>query len=225
MIGIAQGNVDQAVFTAYGGNLFGKDIIPQLLNDMTVLGYDYSEYNKIHETILTEEDGRIVERKVKESSDSCYWRDVGTIDEYFKANMDLVSITPKLNLYGKEWPFFSIDNHLGPAKVINPEQIGSIKSAIISEGSFLSDVIGSDLVISPSVYIEKSNLNQVICFSNCHIRNCHIQRTIIDKNVELEDTEIGFNKETDRNNGIYIDKSSGIRVVQKKYCRTRKLKP
>jgi ADP-glucose pyrophosphorylase len=65
----------------------------------------------------------------------------------------------------------------------------------------------------------------VICFSNCHIRNCKIQHTIIDKNVELEDSEIGFDEETDRNNGIYIDKSSGVRVVQKKYCRKRKLKP
>jgi glucose-1-phosphate adenylyltransferase len=209
----------------YEGNLFGRDIIPQLLKEMTVLGYDYSDNNKINETILTEVDGRIVEKKVKESSDSCYWRDVGTIDEYFKANMDLVSITPKLNLYGKEWPFFSIDNHLGPAKVINPNQRGCVESVIISEGSFLSDVIGKDLVISPSVYIEKSELNQVICFSNCRIRNCKIQHTIIDKNVELEDSEIGFDEETDRNNGIYIDKSSGVRVVQKKYCRKRKLKP
>ncbi len=209
----------------YEGNLFGRDIIPRLLNGMTVLGYDYSEYNKIHETILTEEDGRMIEKKVQESSDSCYWRDVGTIDEYFKANMDLVSITPKLNLYGREWPFFSIDNNLGPAKVINPERRSGVESAIISEGSFLSDVEGKDIVISPSVYIEKSNLNQVICFSNCNIRNCHIQRTIIDKNVELRDMEIGFDEEADRNNGIYIDKSSGIRIVQKKYRRTRELKP
>ncbi|MBB6480553.1 sugar phosphate nucleotidyltransferase [Spirochaeta isovalerica] len=199
------------------GNLFGRDIIPKILKDKKILGYDYHSNNHIPEIIIKRDGNRMFEEFVDSSPDSLYWRDVGTIEEYFEANMDLVSITPKFNLYGKEWPFFSIHNNFGPAKIINPENRSGVESAVICEGSFLSDVTGSNLVISSLVFIEKSSLSQVIVFNNTKITNCRIQRAIIDKHVVLNNMEIGFNDEADRAAGIYIDGDSGIRVVPKGY--------
>ena len=199
------------------GDLFGKDIIPQLLSDFKVLGYDYHEHNHIPEIIISREGGRMKEVSVESSPDSNYWRDVGTIGEYFEANMDLVSVSPKFNLYGREWPFFTIQTNLGPAKIIDPGNKGRVESAIISEGSFLSDVQGKDLVISPLVFIESSFLEQVIVFSEVKIENCRIRRTIIDKHVHLRDLEIGYNEEADRNLGFHVDPETGIRVVPKGY--------
>ncbi len=196
------------------GDLFGKNLLPELLQDYKVLAYDYCRHNHIPEIVLAEQEGQLKEVRENSSRDSCYWRDVGTIGEYFRANMDLVSTFPKFNLYNREWPFFSMNNHQGPAKVINPNGKGLVESAIICEGSFLSDVRGKDLVISPSVYISNSDLDQVICFNRCIIKDCRIKRTIIDKNVNIQGLEIGFDEEADRARGIYIDPDSGVRVIR-----------
>ena len=199
------------------GNLFGKDIIPKMLKSNKILGYDYYHNNHIQEIIIKRDRDRMFEESVESSPDSRYWRDVGTIGEYFEANMDLVSVTPKFNLYGKEWPFFSVQNNFGPAKIINPGNKSAVESTIICEGSFLSDVNGNNLVISSLVFIERSTLAQVIVFNDTKITNCRIQRTIIDKHVVINDMEIGFNEDTDRAAGIHIDQESGIRVVPKGY--------
>ncbi|MBN2659410.1 MAG: hypothetical protein JXR86_20305 [Spirochaetales bacterium] len=197
------------------GNLFGRDIIPKILKKNKILGYDYYHNNHIPEIIIKRDGNRMFEDFVDSSPDSRYWRDVGTIGEYFEANMDLVSITPRFNLYGREWPFFSINNNYGPAKIINPCNSSSVESAVICEGSFLSDVTGSNLVISSLVFIERSTLSEVIVFNDTKITNCRIQRAIIDKHVVLNDMEIGFNDDADRSAGIHIDPDSGIRVVPK----------
>jgi len=199
------------------GDLFGQDLIPQLLSGSRILGYDYHRHNNISEIIISRREGRMYEEAVDSSPDSHYWRDVGTIGEYFDANMDLVSVTPKFNLYGREWPFFTGQNNLGPAKIINPISQGRVDSAIVSEGSFLSDVQGKELVISPLVFIERSVLEQVIVFGDSKIENCRIRRTIVDKHVHLRNREIGFDQEADLRQGIHVDPETGIRVVPKGY--------
>lgn len=197
------------------GNLFGKDIIPQLLSKIDVAGYDYEKNNKIREHILVYEEGHLQEKLVDTSPDSHYWRDVGTIAEYFESNMDLVSISPKFNLYGKEWPFYTLDIPLGPTKIVNPHRQGFIESAILGEGSILSDVIGRNIVISPQVYIEKTNLQDCVVFNDVKINNCSLQRTIVDKHVHLSNMQSGYNIEADKARGIFIDETSGIRVIAK----------
>jgi glucose-1-phosphate adenylyltransferase len=199
------------------GDLFGRHLIPQLLGSMKILGYDYQEYNRIPEMVKVLRDGLLVDSRVEAGPDSNYWRDVGTISEYFEANMDLVSISPRFNLYGQEWPFYTYLYQHGPAKVIRPERRGVLDSALCAEGSVLSDVVGRDVVVSPDVFIDKSRLEEVIIFHNSRVQRCNVRRTIIDKNVRLANMEIGFSEDYDRDRGIYVDPESGIRVVRKFY--------
>ncbi len=199
------------------GVLFGRHLIPQLLGSMPILGYDYLEFNRIPETVKVARNGVLEDSRVEAGPDSNYWRDVGTIGEYFEANMDLVSISPRFNLYGQEWPFYTCLYHFGPAKVIRPERMGLIESALCGEGSFLSDVVGRDLVVSPDVFIDKCRLEEAIIFHNSRVQRCSLRRTVVDKNVRLSNMEIGFNEEADRARGIFVDPESGIRVVRKFY--------
>jgi len=198
------------------GALFGQDLLPKLLNDKKVIGYPYQQENIIYdEGIFHINDMAVSEVDI--SSDSAYWRDVGTIGEYFNANMDLTGITPIFNLYGVRWPFFTYHNDFGPAKIIRSEGYSCVDAAIIGESSFLSNVQGKRLVISSQVYIDRSELNNVIVFCKSNIQRCRIQNCIIDKSVHLSNMEIGFDEEYDRRRGIHVDPVSKIRVVPKHY--------
>ncbi|MCP4149938.1 MAG: hypothetical protein GY757_19485 [bacterium] len=198
------------------GDLFGKDLIPQMLPTMKILGYNYNQQNVIMDRNWLRFSGQKYD-DLEKSSDSAYWRDVGTISEYFHANMDLTGVTPIFNLYGEKWPFFSNQNELGPAKIIRTQEADKIESAIIGEGSFLSNVSGRSLVISSRVFVDRSNLENVIVFEGTNIKRCSIKNTIIDKHVHLVDMHIGYSEEEDRSRGIHIDPASGIRVVPKSY--------
>ncbi|MBN2508965.1 MAG: hypothetical protein JXB03_01770 [Spirochaetales bacterium] len=199
------------------GMLFGKHLIPQILSRYKVLGYDYEEMNQIPERVIQHVNGRMQETEIPSSPDSTYWRDVGTIGEYFDANMDLVATIPRFNLYGREWPFYTVNPNLGPAKIINPNRQGFVESSIVCEGCILSDVQGRSLVISPSVHIEKSTLDQVIIFNDAIVDGCTLKRTIIDKHANISNLHIGFDDKEDAALGIYIDPVSGIRVVPKHF--------
>ncbi len=198
------------------GALFGHNLLPKLLDKCKVIGYPYEQENIIYdEGIFHIND--IAVSEVDISSDSSYWRDVGTIGEYFNANMDLTGITPVFNLYGVRWPFFTYRDDFGPAKIIRSEGYSCVDAAIIGESSFLSNVQGKRLVISSQVYIDRSELNNVIVFNRSTIQRCRIQNTIIDKTVHLSNMEIGYDEEEDRRHGIFIDPSSKVRVVPKGY--------
>jgi len=198
------------------GNLFGKDIIPQMLPTMKIVGYNYNKHNIIIDKNLIYYNDMVFE-DFEKSTDSDYWRDVGTIEEYFHANMDLAGITPLFNLYGEKWPFYTSRRYLGPAKIIMTQPGGIIESAIIGEGSILSNVKGRSLVVSQDVYIEKSELENVIIFEGTNIQKCSIKNTIIDKRVRLMSMTIGFDEEEDRRRGFYIDPKTKIRVIPKEY--------
>jgi glucose-1-phosphate adenylyltransferase len=198
---------------ALEGTGFGRDILPQLKDSMKLLGYDYLEHNIIPETIREEHNGFMEKVQVPNAPDAAYWRDVGSIGEYFEANMDLVSINPKFNLYGN-WKFFTYEHNLGPAKFVNAT------NATVGEGSILSNVSARDHMISPEVYVDKSQLEETIIFHGSDIQRCNLKRTIVDKNVVLRNMEIGFDEKADRARNIYIDPASKIRVVLKGYDST-----
>lgn len=198
------------------GDLFGQQVIPEILPNMKIVGYNYNEHNNIVDRRWVQINDIMVE-EYECSTDSDYWRDVGTISQYFNANMDLTGISPAFNLYGERWPFFTSKRDLGPAKIIRTHGGENIESAIVSEGSVLSNVKGKNVVVAPRVYIDKSDLDHVIILGGSTIQKCWIKNTIIDKRVHLMDMAIGFDEDEDRKRGIYVDPESGIRVIPKEY--------
>ncbi|MBN2123757.1 MAG: NTP transferase domain-containing protein, partial [Deltaproteobacteria bacterium] len=96
---------------------FGRDIIPNLLNSHRVYAYPYAKFNRIEDYVsVTLEDGERAERLEPRTRDSAYWRDVGTLDAYWNANMDLTGVDPFFNLYGKRWPIHTNQVMAPPAK-------------------------------------------------------------------------------------------------------------
>ncbi|HXX71126.1 MAG TPA: glucose-1-phosphate adenylyltransferase [Candidatus Acidoferrum sp.] len=186
--------IDDAENTASAHD-FGKDIIPRIIGKYRVFAYNFRDENK------------------KETS---YWRDVGTIDAYHEANMDLVAVTPVFNLYDKSWPLHSWQQQYPPAKFVfaDPLRMGVALDSIVAGGSIISggrvsnSVIGYDVRVNSYAEVEES-----IIFNHVNIgRHSRIRRAIIDRHVELpEGTVIGHDLEADR--ARYSVSDNGIVVV------------
>jgi glucose-1-phosphate adenylyltransferase len=150
-----------------------------------------------------------------------YWRDVGTIDAYYDANMDLVEVTPQFNLYDKEWPIRTHQRQYPPAKFVFADEgarMGIGVDSIISAGCILSGGRVQNSVLSPDVRVNSySVISNSIVFTHCDIgRNCRIRNAIIDRDVRLpEGTVIGYDPEEDRRRYLVTD--SGIVVVSQDY--------
>ncbi|HME08337.1 MAG TPA: glucose-1-phosphate adenylyltransferase [Bryobacteraceae bacterium] len=180
---------------------FGRDILPNLIGRADMFAYDF-QTNRIP--------GDIVGAPV-------YWRDVGTLDAYFEASMDLRSVSPELNLYNRQWPLRTSGYSDPPAKFIFDYEgrrgyaLNSIVAggAILSGGMARGSVLGRGVRVHSNAYIEDS-----IIFDNCDIgRRAKIRRAILDKNVRIpEDTTIGYDLARDRE--LYHVTDSGIVVVE-----------
>jgi glucose-1-phosphate adenylyltransferase len=174
---------------------FGKDIIPRIINKHRVFAYNFVDENK------------------KETS---YWRDVGTIDAYHEANMDLCAVSPVFNLYDKSWPLHTWQQQYPPAKFVfaDPERMGVAVDSVVSGGSIVSggkvsrSVLGYDVRVNSYSEVEDS-----IVFNHVNIgRHSKIRRAIIDRHVDLpEGTVIGYDNAADR--ARYSVSESGIVVV------------
>ncbi len=179
---------------------FGKNIIPQMMKTSRVCAYNFKDENK------------------KEAK---YWRDVGTIDAYWEANMDLVSVDPLLNLYDKAWPIRTYQGQNPPAKFVFAQEkkggrLGIALDSIVSHGCIVSGGRVQNSVLSPNVRINSySEVHQSILMENVDIgRHCRIRKAIIDKDVTIApDTEIGYDLEKDKRR--YHVTSSGIVVIAK----------
>ena len=183
---------------------FGKNIIPNMLkNGSRVYIYNFS--SNTFQGMLPAEQG--------------YWRDVGNVDSYFMANMDLLNYSPELNLYSEQWPLRTYNYNFPPAKFIwdEDERVGVAKNSLVSEGCIISGGTISGCVLSPKVRINSySSVVDSILMENVTIgRHSQINRAIIDKNVDIPPyTEIGYNKEEDIKRGFYVSQG-GITVVPK----------
>jgi glucose-1-phosphate adenylyltransferase len=179
---------------------FGKNIIPQMMKTSRVCAYNFKDENK------------------KEAK---YWRDVGTIDAYWEANMDLVSVDPLLNLYDKAWPIRTYQGQNPPAKFVFAQQekggrLGIGLDSIVSHGCIVSGGRVQNSVLSPNVRINSySEVHDSILMENVDIgRRCRIRKAIIDKDVTIpQETEIGYNLAQDKKR--YHVTSSGIVVIAK----------
>jgi glucose-1-phosphate adenylyltransferase len=148
--------------------------------------------------------------------DRNYWRDVGTIDAYHLAHMDLVSVEPEFNLYNRKWPIFTNQPQLPGAKFTLR---GTAEDSIVSSGCIISGGDVDRSVLSPAVMIDKwAKVEESVIFNNVKVgRNAVIRRAILDKNVIVEDgAEIGVNREADLARGFYLSEG-GITVVPKAF--------
>ncbi|HWR50654.1 MAG TPA: glucose-1-phosphate adenylyltransferase [Bryobacteraceae bacterium] len=180
---------------------FGRDILPRLVGRIPMYAYDFQT-----NFIPGEPAGK-----------PAYWRDVGTIDAYYEANMDIRSVDPALNLYNRQWPLITSGYSDPPAKFVFDEEgrrgqaVSSVVAGatILSGGTVRNCVIGRDVRIHSGATVEDS-----IVFDGCDIgRRAKIRRAILDKNIRIpEDTVIGYDLENDRK--FHYVTETGIVVVE-----------
>ncbi len=185
------------------GHDFGHNIIPAMYDNMNVYVYDYSRNNI----------------KGMTDSEKGYWKDVGSIDAYWQANMDLLAPLPEFDMYNQEWPIRTENRSLPPAKFIwkEGERTGMATNSIVSEGCVISGGQIDRCVLSFSVRINSfAHVEESILFENVNIgRYAKIKKSIIDKGVFIPPyTEVGYNKEEDRARGFFVTES-GITIVPK----------
>ena len=183
---------------------FGKNVIPMLLNEGKPV-YVYNFKDNAFSGMTDAERG--------------YWKDVGSIDAYWQANMDLLDSCPELNLYAKEWPLRTFNYNYPPAKFIWQEgdRVGMATNSMVSEGCIVSGGSLSRCILSPKVRINSySQVSDSILMENVNVgRHCEIKNAIIDKNVEIPPhTKIGFDREVDTQRGFFVS-PNGITVVPK----------
>ena len=183
--------------TAGSSHDFGRDVIPRCLGDCRVIAYDFMDIN---------------------AKQARYWRDVGTLDAYYEANMDLVDVTPQLNLYDSRWPIRTRVLQQPPAKFVFAQEgrrMGVAIDSIVSSGCIISGGRVLHSVLSPGVRVNSyCEVEYSILMPNVEIgRFSRIRRAIIDTNVKVpESSVIGFDAEDDRHKGYHITES-GIAVV------------
>ena len=180
---------------------FGKDILPGLVRRAHVCAYDFSR-NRI---------------PGDPPEVAPYWRDVGTIDAFYEANMDLRSITPALNLYNAQWPLGPTREMHPPAKFVfdQEERRGHAIDSIISGGCILSGGLVRNSVLGRAVRVHSGAVvEDSVIFDNCDIgRNARVRRAILDKNVRVpEGATIGYDAEQDRS--MHHVSEGGIVVVE-----------
>jgi glucose-1-phosphate adenylyltransferase len=175
---------------------FGKDIIPALIHQAPVFAYRFYDENK---------------------KASKYWRDIGTLDAYFEANMDLCHVNPEFNLYDPEWPLRTYQPQAPPAKFVFAEEgrrCGQALDSVISPGCIVSGSAISGSVLCPNVRVHSfSQIEQCILMPGVRVgRHAKIRRAIIDRDVLIpRGALIGYNLEEDRKRHTVSD--SGVVVV------------
>jgi glucose-1-phosphate adenylyltransferase len=151
--------------------------------------------------------------------DRNYWRDVGTLDAYFEANMDLISVNPVFNLYNRAWPLFSGYQNLPPAKFVHagPGRMGHASDSLVSPGSIVSGATVSGSVLSPGVYLHSwASVSDSVVMDGVVVgRHAQVHRTILDKNVIVhERARVGLDHEHDLARGFSVTEA-GVTVVPK----------
>ena len=179
---------------------FGKDIIPQMLKKkMKIVAYNFRNKDKGQE----------------------YWRDIGTIDAYYEANMELIQVNPTFNLYDQEWLIRTFQEQYPPVKTVHSGdkeegRVGLVLDSIVAEGCVVSGGRVQRSILSPNVRINSfSEVYDSILMESVHVgRHAKIKRAIIDKDVNIpQGMVIGFNLEEDKKR--FFVSESGIVVVAK----------
>ncbi len=188
---------------------FGRNIIPSIIDSHRVFAFPFRDENR---------------------KNDAYWRDVGTLDAYYDANMDLVEIDPQLNLYDVDWPIRTYQPILPPPKFVfgsdpDSNRRGQAIDSIVCQGAILSGGSVARCVVGPRVRVNSyANVEDSILFQDVVVgRHARVRRAILDKGVQIpEGIEIGFDEELDRQRGfivspggvVVIPKGSGVETLQ-----------
>ena len=180
---------------------FGRDVIPSVIQTHRVFAYPFLDENR---------------------KKDAYWRDVGTLDAYYEANMDLISVDPQLNLYDWRWPIRTHQQNLPPPKFVFAEQgavarRGQALDSIVCQGTIISGGQVEHSILGPNVRINSySQIHDSILFEGVNVgRHAKVRRAIIDKEVEIPaEIEIGYNHELDRSRGFLVTEN-GLTVIAK----------
>ena len=180
---------------------FGRDILPELVKGGRVFAYDFRK-NRVPNPSKGEEPS--------------YWRDLGTIEAYFDASMDLCSVDPSFNLYNRAWPLRTVGYADPPAKFVFdwPDRQGMAVNSVVAEGTIISGGHVRNCIVGRNVHIHSySRIENSVIGDWVEIgRNCRITNAIIDKaNVIPSGTEIGYDLEKDRER--YFVSPTGIVVL------------
>jgi glucose-1-phosphate adenylyltransferase len=180
---------------------FGRNIIPSIINTHQVYAFPFRDENR---------------------KDDAYWRDVGTLDAYYEANMDLVGIDPLLNMYDDRWPIRTYQPILPPPKFVfgsrgNGERQGCALDSIVCQGCVVSggrverSILGPEVRVNSYALVQDSILLQDVDIG----RHVKVRRAIIDKGVRIPSgVQIGYDLEQDRARGFTVS-PGGIVVIAK----------
>lgn len=176
---------------------FGKNIIPSIIHDYQIYAYPFRDL---------------------ETGEQAYWRDVGTLDAYWEANMELVSITPQLNLYDRQWPIFTHQWQSAPAKFVfnKPGRRGEAIQSMVSGDCVISgSSVLDSLIFSRTRVHSYSTVESSVVLPDVDIgEHCKIRNAIIDRGSRVpEGTEIGIDIEADRERGFRISEAGKTLVT------------
>lgn len=185
---------------------FGKDIIPSIIHNSRVFAFPFEDKN---------------------DKQQAYWRDVGTLDAYYQANMDLISVDPMLNIYDRDWPIRTNVTVFPPPKFVfaseagdgNVDRIGMATDSIVCPGSIVSGGKVERCILGPAVRINSfAHVQDSILLDGVEVgRNAKIRRAIIDKDVKIPaGTTIGYDRAADEARGFALSKG-GVVVIGKSY--------
>lgn len=174
---------------------FGKDIIPSIIAKYRVMAYPFRD---------------------QRNEVQAYWRDVGTVDSYWQANLELIGVTPELNLYDSAWPIWTYQEQWPPAKFVfdDEDRRGMAVDSMVSGGCIISGSTVRHSLLFSNVKVDTGSVvrDSVVLPSVQIGRNCHIERCVIDKGCRIPDgTRIGLDDEADSRH--FFLSPGGVRVV------------
>lgn len=180
---------------------FGRDLIPQMIQQHNVYAFPFKDENR---------------------KQDAYWRDVGTLDAYYEANMDLVAVDPLLNMYDDRWPVRTYQPNCPPPKFVfsdkgEEDRCGRAIDSIVCAGSIISGGLVEHSIVSYNARVNSySHVEDSILLQNVDIgRRARVRRAIIEKGVRIAPgAEVGFDHEHDRARGLVVT-DSGIVIVSK----------
>jgi len=167
---------------------FGKNIIPSIIDQYQVFAYPFRD---------------------PETGEQGYWRDVGTLDAFWEANMELISVLPKLDLYDRDWPILTHQIQTPPAKFVfdNPDRRGEAVESMVSGGCIVSGAkVRRSLIFTNCKLHSHSVIENSLILPECEIEDrCIVRNAIIDRGVQLpEGTQVGVNLDDDRARGFRV---------------------